>query len=201
MLPQFPLSSSSLRDDHSPLTPFGQFLVNLDDIPTSNHRVQAQQGQGMLSMFPPVEEEMSWDNSTTPPALRKLTDEEADSELNSALVHTNLYHDEDGSDSDNLTSVTSDDVFFDGSILEVSIGGKRKFSRSNLYRREVNQRKNVDTDTSEDDANIADKRQNELQVEVESELVEENLQRPRRNIERIDYDLLHNKGRKKKKEN
>ena len=75
---------------------------------------------GFLQMFPPAEEEMDWDNSTTPPALLKISEEDVDDELNSALIKTKLFDsDEEFMNIDDLTSQDSDDVFFDDSILEV----------------------------------------------------------------------------------
>ena len=41
---------------------------------------------GRFQMFPPAEEEMTWDDSTTPPALRRLTYEDINKELTSATT-------------------------------------------------------------------------------------------------------------------
>ena len=121
-------------EESEPSIPFGQLLRNLDDISYQPERTNHEfSPMGMLGMFPPNEEpygeveEMTWDNSTTPPALRELTNEDIDDQLNSVLVQNELYPDESVV-IDDLTSENSDDVFFDESILEVTIDGKRKFS-------------------------------------------------------------------------
>ena len=205
--PSDPDSLSSLEDRNPPKTPFSQFLEDLDDIQNQHKQAQAEsRGQGLLSMFPPADEEMTWDNSTTPPALRKLTDEQVDDEMNIALVNTNLYQtdDDDSFNLNDLTSKASDDVFFDESILEVSIDGKRKLSRSHPLRREIKRRLDDQEETStESDANVKDEDDRgieSVQSEEATEIEEQNLQRPRRTVQRIDYSEFHRKGTRRKKE-
>ena len=118
-----PSRFETTKEDSDPGTPFGQLLRNLDDLPYQHRRASyVLPPSSMLGMFPPADEEMTWDNSTTPPALRKITDEEADEELNSAVASRELYSDDEESIViEDLTSENTDDVFFDDSILEVSI--------------------------------------------------------------------------------
>ena len=154
-------------------------------------------------MFPTADEEMSWDNSTTPPALRKMTDEEVDDELHSALADTKLFDTEDDLDDIDLTSIDSDDVFFDGSILEVSINRKRRFSRRNILRQQLTRKYNQHEDTSEDssDSKADDGEAENREADDESEEVREQHRsdnpssRPRRNVKRVDYAILHSEGR------
>ena len=120
-------------------SPFSHFLVSLEDL-SFQHPINKSHSApfGRLQMFPPVDEEMTWDNSTTPPALRKLTDEEVHEELTSAVAESKLFDTEDDFvDIEELTSQDSDDVFFDESILEVSINGRKRFSRENPLRRKL----------------------------------------------------------------
>ena len=87
---------------------------------------------------------MSWDNSTTPPALLKISEEDADYDLNSALIKTKLSDsDEESINVDDLTSLDSDEVFFDDSILEVSLNGRRKFSRGNPLRKQLDFKRKI----------------------------------------------------------
>ena len=198
--------SESTAEESEPETPFGQLLRNLDDLAYQPARTShGFSPMGMLGMFPPNEEpddeevEMTWDNSTTPPALRKITDEEIDDQLNSALVQNELYSDESLA-IDDLTSQNSDDVFFDESILEVTIDGKRKFSRSNPLRKQLNPRKNDQLDvtsTDADDENEETGEDNRPEETTDDDNSNPRThQRPRRNVDKVDYAILHRKGRK-----
>ena len=159
---------------------------------------------GKLGMFPPNEEpneergEMTWDISTTPHALIK-SNVEIDDQLNSALVQNELYSDE-SLEIDDLTSQNSDDVFFDESILEVTIDGKRKFSRSNPLRKQLNPRKNDQLDvtsTDADDENEETGEDNRPEETTDDDNSNPRThQRPRRNVDKVDYAILHRKGRK-----
>ena len=197
--------SESTAQESEPGTPFGQLLRNLDDL--SYQPIKTSHGFppiGMLGMFPPNEEpddeeiQMTWDNSTTPPALRKITDEEIDDQLNSALVENQLYSDE-SLVIDDLTSENSDDVFFDESILEVTIDGKRKFSRSNPLRKQLNPRNDDQLDATTTDA---DDEHEETGEDNRSEETTDDdnsnprtHQRSRRNVKKVNYAILHRKGR------
>ena len=205
-------NSEAPEDGISILSPLGQVLRTLDDIsfqhPEADGRIQ-HRPLNFLQMFPPAEEEMTWDNSTTPPALLKISEEDADDELNSALTKTQLFDsDEDFINIDDLTSQDSDDVFFDDSILEVSLNGRRKFSRGNPLRRQLDYKKKI----GNDDSNQYETEQRDVDDEYDEELDDlepddrnENLNismgRPKsqRQRERVDYALLHSTGRKKKK--
>ena len=178
-------------------------------------------------MFPPVDEELTWDDSTTPIALRTPTEEDADEELNCALVDTKLFDPDDNFvDMDDLTSDDSDEVFFDGSILEVTIKGKRKFSRSHPLRQQLMKRKQLnssDYSKSEnmDDEDEYDEENDVIQAgsidydpidvenddqsrsgnddqnnEVSNSLMET---RPTRQLLRVDYAMLHSTGKKEEK--
>ena len=205
-------NSEAPEDGISILSPLGQVLRSLDDIsfqhPEADDRIQ-HTPLNFLQMFPPAEEEMTWDNSTTPPALLKISEEDADDELNSALTKTKLFDsDEDFMNIDDLTSQDSDDVFFDDSILEVSLNGRRKFSRGNPLRRQLDYKKKI----GNDDSNQYETEQRDVDDEYDEELDDlepddrnENLNismgRPKsqRQRERVNYALLHSTGRKKKK--
>ena len=124
-------TDSETEAENSPtlaLSPFGQFLHSLDDISFQSPRDANRNhlSAGLLQVFPPVDEEMTWDESTTPPPLRRRTDEEVDEELHSATEKTKLFDtDDDFVDIDDFTSVDSDGVFFDESILKVSIDSRQ----------------------------------------------------------------------------
>ena len=190
--------SETSKEASDPETPFGQFLRNLDDLPYQHRRTSyVLPPPSMLGMFPPAdEEEMTWDNSTTPPAMRKITDEEVDEELNSAVASRELFlNDEESIVIEDLTSENSDDdVFFDGSILEVSINGRRKFSRSNPLRRQMNPREiTMEDATTNSDAD--DEQEGARDTLSEATTEDDNQQRPRRNVKKINYAMLHKKGR------
>ena len=208
-------NSDAPEDETSILSPLGQVLRSLDDIssqhPRTHERIQ-HTPLGFLQMFPPAEEEMTWDNSTTPPALLKISEEDADDELNSALIETKLFDsDEEFMNMDDLTSQDSDEVFFDDSILEVSLNGKRKFSRGNPLRRQLDFKKKIGTDDSnqyENERRDGDDEHDEYYEELddlEQNDKDENLDdsvgrsRLRRQKERVDYALLHSTGRRRKK--
>ena len=107
-------------------------------------------------------------------------------------------------DIDDLTSQDSDDVFFDDSILEVSINGKKRFSRENPLRGKLGfhqsyKQENIDKNEEADD---------EYEVEAEDDDEVESMEdinlkihgtRPHRQVERVDYALLHLKGKKENK--
>ena len=141
---------------------------------------------------------MTWDNSTTPPALRNISNEEIDDQLNSALVHSQLYSDE-SLVIDDLTSENSDDVFFDESILEVTIDGQRKFSRSSPFRKELNPRKydklSATNTTDADDEHEETGEDNRSEETTEDNNSKPRTQRSRRNVGKINYAILHRKGR------
>ena len=207
------IDSEAPEDVTSILSPLGQVLRSLDDIsfqhPEANGRIQ-NTPLNFLQMFPPAEEEMTWDNSTTPPALLKISEEDADDELNSALIKTKLFDsDEDFMNIDDLTSQDSDEVFFDDSILEVSLNGRRKFSRGNPLRRQLDYKEKVRSNESnqyETERRDADDEYDEELDDLEPDDQNENLitsvDRPKsqRQRERVDYALLHSTGRKKKKQ-
>ena len=191
-----PSRFETTKEDSDPETPFGQLLRNLDDLPYQHRRASyVLPPSSMLGMFPPADEEMTWDNSTTPPALRKITDEEADEELNSAVASRELYSDDEESIViEDLTSENTDDVFFDDSILEVSINGKRKFSRSNPKRRQLNPREiNKEDATTSGDAD--DEQDGARDTRPKATTEEDKQHRPRQNIKKMNYAMLHKKGR------
>ena len=144
---------------------------------------------------------MTWDNSTSPPALRELTNEDMDDQLNSALVQNELYPDESVV-IDDLTSENSDDVFFDESILEVTIDGKRKFSRSNPFRKQLNPRKNDEldetttTDADDEHEETGEDNRSEETTDDDNSKLNKSHQRSRRNVGKVNYAILHKKGRK-----
>ena len=221
-----PVSES--EDSHTDvLTPFGQFLNSLDDLSLHHHNDGKEHSTvgydavGMLGMFPPVEEHenMAWDDSTTPPALRNMKDEDIEEELNSVLTDTKLFNtddDDDPADIDILTSTDSDDVFFDDSILEVSIGGRRRFSRNNPVRKQLGARKRnmADGDESNSDTEDnygGDEKEGSKDEENGPEDDEENnksynaaetddnyeparSQRQKRRVSKMDYALFHSEG-------
>merc|ERR1712208_257493 len=128
---------------------------------------------GRLQMFPPVDEELTWDDSTTPPALRKLTDEEIDEELTSAVTKSKLFDSDDNSvDIDDLTSQDSDDVFFDESILEVSINGRKRFSRENPLRGNLGLQHSNKQENNNRDENADDVYEVEAEDDDEVEIME-----------------------------
>ena len=107
-------------------------------------------------------------------------------------------------------------MFFYGSIREISINGKRRFSRRNILRQQVTRRYNQHEDTSEDssdfkadDGEVEDREAEDGEAENreaddESEEVREqhrsdNLSsRPRRNVKRVDYAILHSEGKQER---
>ena len=191
-------------EEFSPQTPFGRLLRNLDDLPYHHQQLQVDAPTGLLDMFPTADEEqeeMTWDNSTTPPALRKVTNEEADDDLNVALVNTDLFpNDDDLVDNDDLTSIdsSSDDVFFDDGTLQVK--GDRKFSRSNPLRRQLFLRKDGQHGESTDNDGDDEYEEEGLNNRFEGETTNDEKgvhQRPKRNIPKVDYELFHKKGKKK----
>ena len=184
-------------------TPFTRFIASLEDLPFQNpmNNNNTIEPFGRLQMFPPVEEEMTWDNSTTPPALRRLTDEEINEELSSAVTKTKLFDtDDDFDDINDLTSQDSDDVFFDESILEVSINGRKRFSRENPLRGELGVKRHHE----QEDRNRGEETNDEDELEAENnedkeDLVVEDEARAHRQLERVDYALLHLTGKRRKK--
>ena len=207
------ISSPLAQDEETSIfSPLGQVLHSLDDIsfqnPTPDNRIQ-HTPFSLLQMFPPAEEEMAWDNSTTPPAILKISEEDADDELNSALTKTKLFDtDDDFVDNSDLTSQDSDDVFFDESILEVSLNGRRKFSRGNPARKQIGYRKKVYHDNSNQDEVEQGDADDEFDEELDEQENDDHAQdlnasvgnsRSRRQEERLDYALLHSTGRKKGK--
>ena len=213
-----PIDSETEAEDSPTLafSPFGQFLNSLDDISSQSPRDANRNhlSAGLLQVFPPVDEEMTWGESTTPPALRRRTDEEVDEELHSATEKTKLFDtDDDFADIDDITSVDSDDVFFDESILEVSINSKRTFSRQNPLRRQVRVKENNPqtaleeespkssemeagdgSDEWEEDSDKDDR--TEETEETHDDILHVMESRPRRNVPEVNYALFHSRGRK-----
>ena len=95
----------------------------------------------------------------------------------------------------------SGDVFFDDSILEVIIDGKRKFSQSISLKRQRSPRNNDQLDgTTNTDADDAleetgeDNRSEETTNDDNSK--PRTHQGPSRNIGKVNFALLHRKGKK-----
>ena len=199
------LSTDPLADveEFSPQTPFGRFLRNLDDLPYQHQQLQGHAPTRLLDMFPTADEEqqeMTWDNSTTPPALRQITNEDADDDLNLALVDTNLYpNDDDLVDNEDLTSVnsSSDDVFFDEGNLKVK--DVKRFSRNNPLRRHAYPRTYDQYEESgENDGDDEYEGENDqLNEETQDDEEKGVYEKPRRNIPKVNYELFHKEGKKK----
>ena len=191
------------HEEFSPQTPFGRLLRNLDDLPYQHHALRFQAPTRLLDMFPTADEEqqeMTWDNSTTPPALRQVTNEQADDDLNVAMVHTNLYpNDDDLVDNEDLTSVnsSSDDVFFNENTLKAKAG--RKFSRNNPLRRQVytrNDGQHNESDDNDGDDEYDGGENDRFNEEPPDEDETEEGARSRRNIPKVNYKLFDREGRK-----
>ena len=107
----------------------------------------------------------------------------------------------------------SDDVFFDESILEVSINSKRTFSRQNPLRRQVRVKENNPQPALEEDSpessemeagDASDEWEEDSDKDDRTEETEETHDdilhvmesRPRRNVPKMNYALLHSRGRK-----
>ena len=164
-------------------------------------------------MFPPVDEEMTWDDATTPPPLRQGTAEDVEEELVAALTPTKLFDtDDDSVDINDITSADSDDVFFDDSILEASINGRKRFSRSHPFRKQGctrNEDKNTkvsDEEDNVDESNEEEDSHSEHLGDYMEDVQEEGIDqvdntgqrlKSRRNVGRVNYALFHSKGRKK----
>ena len=104
-------------------------------------------------MFPTHdEEELLWDHSTSPPefAPHNLPNVEPASDLLDVALQPRMLfvaNNDYNIDQESLTSEDStDDVFADPSILEVSINGTIKFSRSCAFRRKPANQKTVETE-------------------------------------------------------
>ena len=211
-------TTNNLVDDDElispPPTPFQQLLdslaTNSPCLPQTTER--AQLSMGLLQVFPPVDEdeEMVWDDTTTPPELVHVTEDQlasADRQLNDALQPVRLF---DTADDDNFLDLTSedsiDDVFEDDSILEVTIDGTRRFRRQNAFRRKLpvqihgteGATSADDEDSTADDIEIENNKDEDAQVETDVPTDATPNSRPKRNIQKIDYAIYNGTGKKKK---
>ena len=96
----FTTSYNESEDNQTQESPFVKFLKSLER--PSFHYNQEQMNEnypvtGFLDMFPPVDEEMTWDDATTPPPLRQGTAEDVEEELVAALTPTKLFDTDDDS--------------------------------------------------------------------------------------------------------
>ena len=76
-------------------SPYTQFIASLEGLSFQKDNNQIIAPFGRFQMFPPAEEEMTWDDSTTPPALRRLTYEDINKELTSATTKSKLFDTDD----------------------------------------------------------------------------------------------------------
>ena len=213
-----------------PVTPFTRLLENLEAT-SFNFPIHATAEPGaLLQMFPVYEEEdiaLTWDHSTSPQELVPTVEmDTADKNLHDALQPRPLYPDTDLEDFSLTSSDSQDDVFDDPSIMEVSIGGTRRFKRSGAMRIKINEGrgraedKEVNQVTDEEDM-VADEDEEENVVDREGGLAEvtgdtESLEDEaeanksnafpqqipptptrRRSTYRVDYAHLHKHGRKR----
>ena len=199
------ISSENTTSDNSvmlePTTPFTELLNALDDNTAALNVVtidDAQSSMGLLQMFPTHDEDgYVWDHNTSQIELatqntpRKI--EPGSDLLETALQPRTLFvaNNDYNIDDESLTSDESDadDVFDDPSILEVSINGTKRFSRSSESRGQAKKKHvpPIDADDDHDHGYTA-----EAEEEPE-EMVGDD--RPRRRGKRIDYALLHRFGR------
>ena len=173
-------------------TPFTQMLESLGNVlpqlPSEQDR--AQSSMGLLQFFPPVDEDddMTWDDETTPPELVKITEDQIDDanhRLDEALKPRKLFVTEE--DLEDLTSEDSiDDVFQDDSILEVSINGKRRFRRQTALRRRqqthpigIENDDHTETEAEQTEDETDDQiNENENDDHIHNEVVDESLALP-----------------------
>ena len=225
-----PTGTETEESYSSPVTtPFTQMLESLGNVLPQLPREQdrAQSSMGLLQFFPPVDEDddMTWDDETTPPELVKITEDQIDDanhQLDEALKPRKLFVTDE--DLDDLTSEDSiDDVFQDDSILEVSINGKRRFRRQTALRRrqqthpiEIDDHTETEAEQTEDETDDQIN-ENENDDHIHDEVVDESLalpadleaepngivdmefqakSRPKRRVQKVDYALYHSKGRK-----
>ena len=193
-----------------PTTPFQKLLDSLapNSLCLPEDQSRTQLSMGLLQVFPPVDEdeEMVWDDTTTPPELVQTTEDQlarVDQQLDDATQPRKLFHADDTTDLEDLTSEDSiDDVFDDDSILEVSIDGVRRFRRQNPLRRKLPVQTQATEDTTDtDDEDLTadgieidenDQVDTDVPIDATPEL------RPRRNVQQIDYALYNSTGKKKK---
>ena len=210
----------------NPTTPFTELLNTLDnETPALNvARDNAQSSMGLLQMFPTHdEEELLWDHSTSPPefAPHNLPNVEPASDLLDVALQPRMLfvaNNDYNNDQESLTSEDStDDVFADPSILEVSINGTIKFSRSCAFRRKPANQNTVETEhiidvagnlehgytaeveeEPEENTDDVDDIEQGYTAEVEEEPVPtiDDQARPKRRQKKIDYATFHRLGKK-----
>ena len=98
-----------------------------------------QSSMGLLQVCFPVYEELSWDDTTTPNELVKITEDQlarADQQLTDALRPCSLF-DTDADIEDIKYKDFTDDMFEDECILELPLDEKRRVHRQNAFRRKL----------------------------------------------------------------